>query len=320
MIAKTVLGSSFLGAITYGAAEKQSKKSAKLIDSHNIMGTTAEHFALQMQSVANRSKCQNPVWHTSLSWSENETIDEEKMRKAARLYCEGIGANLDRHQVVVYQHFDQKHPHIHIYLNRIPIGGGIALDSSHNYTRNVKVCREIEKKLSFQPLPKQRTSLSDHLPLKMQARQKVKEALSSLLLDKKINSIDKLSEELTSLGIESRFKYDRNDKLVGCSFRVNEVAIKGTEVDYKAKQIEAILRKNSISTDLEKESRGVVSKNKTVAFEQGHLIVKSSVHETNADLSKIEKSLWQSQMQLRQIKHNAKKMTPKKLVKKPKKM
>ena len=318
MIAKTVLGSSFSGAIMYGAAEKQPTKKAKLIDSHNVMGTTAEHFALQMQTLANRSKCKNPVWHTSLSWPENEAIDEEKMRKAARLYCEGIGANLAQHQVVVYQHFDQKHPHIHIYLNRVPIGGGAALDSSHNYARNVKVCRDIERNLNFQPLPAQRTSLSDHLPPKMQARQKVKKALTSLLIAKKINSIDKLSEELASLGIESRFKYDRNDKLVGCSFRVNEVAIKGTEVGFKAKQIDELLSRNGI--DLLKTRKEVLPKNEAVPFESGYLVVRASVNETKADLSKIEKSLWQAQMQLRQIKQNAKTMSHKKPVKKFKKI
>lgn len=105
---------------------------------------------------------------------------------------------------------------------------------------------------------------------------------------KKSIVFDKLSEELASLEIESRFKYDRNDKLVGCSFRVNEVAIKGTEVGYKAKQIDEFLKNNSISTNLVEKSRGVVVKNEAVVFEPGYLVVRTSVNETKAELSKIE--------------------------------
>jgi hypothetical protein len=93
------------------------------------------------------------------------------------------------------------------------------------------------------------------------------------------------------------------------------VAVKGTEVGFKAKHLDEMLRKNSHSTRVDKKSR---EEPVTVALDlvQGGLVVKSAVKDTNVDLSKIEKSLYQARMQLWQMKHKAKAMSRKKLVKK----
>lgn len=304
MIAKTVLGASFVGALRYGAGEGQASKKAKLLICNNVIETSPDQMAGQMHSIAERSRCKRPVWHTSLSWSSEENVSESQMRQAARLYCEAIGAHLQKHQVVAYRHFDQAHAHVHIYINRVPIGGGVALDTSHNYAQNMKVCRAIENQLGFEPLAFKRHSVADVAPEIVVSRQTVKNTLTEGLVERKIDSIAELQKFLANSGIESRFKYDTNDRLVGCSFRVNDIAVTGTEAGFRARQVAHLLTENQ---PLPSFQRKVDSPSIQYTYE-GYIPFNAKVFETNADLKKIEKSLRETEQQLKNTRQAVKKL------------
>lgn len=304
MIAKTVLGTNFAGALRYGAGERQASKKAKLLICNNVIETSPDQMAGQMHSIAERSRCKRPVWHTSLSWKSEENVSEYQMIQAARLYCEAIGAHFQKHQIVAYRHFDQAHAHVHIYINRVPIGGGAALDTSHNYAQNMKVCRAIESQLGFEPLVFKRHSVADAAPEIEAARRAVKDALIKGLVEGKIDSVDKLQKFLTSSGIESRFKYDAKDRLVGCSFRVNDVAVTGTEVGFRARQVVHLLTQNQPHPQFQ---RKIDNPSLQYTYE-GRIPFNAKVFETNADLKKIEKSLRETEQQLKNTRQAVKKL------------
>ncbi|PMD91931.1 relaxase [Siphonobacter sp. BAB-5405] len=253
MIAKTSVGGSFGGALAYGAGERESvaekPKPSQLLGASNLLSRDPAGMAREMQAVADGSRCKTPVWHTSLSWPKGQELDERKLRQAAAEYCVGIGADPRRHQVAIYQHFDKAHPHLHIYINRVPLDGGPALDTSHNYARNVKVCEQIRQKLGFAELPKERQSLRDHDLKKQSTREYVAETLRTALETTNVVSVNDLRDELEKKGVESIFKYDSQARLVGCSFRYNQVAVKGTEVGYKAAQVAGRLQRNEQAQD-----------------------------------------------------------------------
>ncbi len=239
MIAKTSIGRSFGSALEYGAGLKEGKehKPSQLLGASNLGARDPQGMAAEMIAVADSSRCQSPVWHTSLNWPKGEEVPKEQLLRAASEYCRQMGADPTRHQVAIYQHHDRPHTHIHIYINRVPMDGGAALDTSHNYARNVKVCQAITQQLGMSKVPEQRQSLNDHDPHKQSSREYVQETLKTTLANPQVTTVEQLSEQLRLKGVESQFKHDSNGVLVGCSFRYDETAVKGTEVGHKAKQI-----------------------------------------------------------------------------------
>ncbi|GAB2452581.1 hypothetical protein GCM10011375_39620 [Hymenobacter qilianensis] len=240
MIAKTVTGNDFSGALEYGAGLRSDRtnKQAELISVANIGSHDAAGIAAEMQKVAALSaRTQKPVWHTVLSWAPGEKVNQEQKLQAAALYCELMGASLERHQVAVYEHKDKDHPHVHIYINRVPTDGGAALDTAQNYARNVKATRQIREQLGMKPLPERRVTTKDVDPRKEEARGYVREQLMAALLYASIRTIDQLVARLQAQQIAVVLKRDAKGVLVGTSFHYQESSVKGTEVGIKAKQL-----------------------------------------------------------------------------------
>ena len=240
MIAKTVTGSDFTGALAYGAGLRSDRtnKQAELLSVANLGSHEAPSMAAEMRAVAEMShRIQKPVWHTVLSWAPGEVVGREQKLKAAALYCELMGASLERHQVAVYEHKDKQHPHLHIYINRVPTDGGPALRSDQNYVRNVVATRKIREQLGMQPLPERRQSTKDLDPSKETIRSHVREQLTAALRDGNIRSLDHLMARLQAQQIEVALKRDAKGVLVGTSFRYQQTSVKGTDVGIKAKQL-----------------------------------------------------------------------------------
>lgn len=257
MITRTTIGADFEGALTYGAGVRQGdspKKQAELIGSSNLVDVgNPRGLAAEMQGTADeRTKCKNPVWHTSLSWAKGEHLSSEQKLKAAELYCELLRSQLskklpederaaysvwEQHQVAVYEHHDKDHEHIHIYLNRVPVYGGPAIETGHNYKFNLTAIKAITQELGLHPLPGQRQSIKDSRPAVQDTRQAVRGALVEALATPQLQSIEQLQAHLAGQGIEMRTKRSQAGQLVGVSFRQGEAAVTGQEVGMKAAQL-----------------------------------------------------------------------------------
>lgn len=240
MIAKTVTGNNFSGALEYGAGLRSDRtnKQAELLSSANVASQDVAGIAAEMRAVAETSsRIQLPVWHTVLSWAPGEVISRTQKVAAAKLYCELMGASLERHQVAVFEHKDKDHPHLHLYINRVPIDGGAALDTAHSYARNVKVTRQIREQLGMAALPERRQSPKELDPQKEAARCYVREQLTAALQDGGIRSLDQLRVCLQEQQIALVLKRDAKGVLVGTSFRYQQTSIKGTDVGVRAKQL-----------------------------------------------------------------------------------
>lgn len=242
MIAKTVTGSDFEGALMYGAGLRRGKgkepEDAPLLVVSNVIPGSPQEMAEDMQATAALSKkIQKPVWHTVLSWKADEVVSQAQKVAAARRYCELIGAPIDRHQVVVYEHRDKKHAHVHIYLNRVPIDGGPALRTDNNFYRQPAITKQISQELGMQPIPERRQSLAEVDPIKQAAREQVREAVKQFVAQPATNGPEWLQEQLKKRGITTRYRYDKGGILRGVSFELEGVAVTGQQVGFKAAQL-----------------------------------------------------------------------------------
>lgn len=255
MIAKTSIGSSFVGAINYGAGfrvdGREIKGKSELLLVSNVISHDPKGIAAEMHQEASYSRCRKPVWHTSLSWKPGEKPKTKQMVEAAIRYCKKIGADPADHQVVVYQHHDQPHRHIHIYINRVPVHGGPALVTSHNYARNVRACQEISEELGFTKVERLEEGQLRHVTLdQLEAQRVVHLAIKEALKDK-TDSSEVMERLLKAKGIECRFKLEEG-KLKYSSYCYQGVPIKGQDVGFTARQLQARLDKNLINKEAEK--------------------------------------------------------------------
>jgi hypothetical protein len=276
MIAKTTTGSNFERALGYGAADltvkqrQQKQPQVVLLDSYNLISYDWSGMAAEMGAVAQGSRCKTPVWHTSLSAQPGEQLTGEQWRAAARQYCTAIGADPAQHQVAIFQHQDTAHGHVHIYINRVRLDDGPALDTGHNYARNVKTTRQIEQTLGLAALPQQRTSLRDHSQQTQALRQTIADALTQVLATDKPTSLAELTADLEQRGITTQLASNAKG-LYGISFQQGtSQPVKGSAVGFKYRQVAARLEANRVEyqAEIDRLKKELEQKPPTVEIEQ----------------------------------------------------
>jgi len=159
MIATTTLEKNFA---RIRAEQGYSLAERAYLHSVNIANDLPGGIVAEMADVASYSSAiKLPLWHTLLAWAPGEEVTQEQKIEAAELYCELIGASLDKHQLAVFE--DKTHAHccVHVYLNRVPMGKGPALRSDFNYARNRSATAQICAQLGFVPLPEKGKSIRD---------------------------------------------------------------------------------------------------------------------------------------------------------------
>lgn len=261
MIARTTIGSTIGSALAYGAGElgersrQQKAEKVDLLATYNLSAQPGDtpkqahgEIADEMKAVVrdHPGRCQNPVWHTSLSLRPGETLDVAAWTKAVDIYLRTVGIDTAQHQVAVFRHRDTAHDHIHIYANRIAMDGGAAVKTGWNYKANVKATRQIEEELNLTPLTKEskRTSLKDHIPEKQMAREVVAKALKIVLHRDKPTNLDELVSDLEKHRITAKI-HSNSQGPNGVSFQAEgHQSVKGTSVGYKFKQLSVLLEAN----------------------------------------------------------------------------
>ncbi|MCQ0990612.1 relaxase/mobilization nuclease domain-containing protein [Jiella marina] len=100
-----------------------------------IMIATAMHAdelkaAAGLKATGRKSKAH--VYSYSLAWHPDEakTLDRAEMLRAVDQSLKVIGA--DGHQAVIVAHTDQKHPHVHVVVNRVNPNDGRMLSTSND--------------------------------------------------------------------------------------------------------------------------------------------------------------------------------------------
>ena len=264
MIAKTTIGADFLGAICYGAGlrvnGKEIEGKSEMLLTHNLVSDDPKGMALEMQREAEFGRCKKPVWHTSLSWKPGEEPSKEQMIEAANRYCEKMGASPEDHQIVVFQHHDRPHRHVHVYVNRLPIGGGKALGTSHNYARNVRACNEISKELGFAKVESLIEGKLRHVVKSQKQAQKTIHLAIKEAVRQKCKTFEELERRLKEKGIECHLTVVEG-RVKYTSYTYQGMSIKGQDVGFSAKTLETSLIKNQ-------QTRQSQNKRMSIQFKQ----------------------------------------------------
>lgn len=143
MIAKIKPGMSFKGLLDY--ANDIVKKGSGILFSQGVCltsnATIAASFKAQAKSVITKKPF---VGHLILAFSPQDLmrLNDEKLSEISREYLRRM--NIKDTQCIVFRHYDQPHPHIHVVYNRVDDNGRF-ITSDTNWRRSVMVSKTLTR-------------------------------------------------------------------------------------------------------------------------------------------------------------------------------
>ena len=139
MIAKQSIGSSFMGALNYNLKKMYAKdpsQKAELLDTNFVR--LDQHLIKKEVGIMKElnPRLKRNTYHTSLNFSKDEKISNQKMMEVAQEYMSKMG--FDNNGYFIFRHNDSSHPHCHILCLRNRYDGTVVSDSN-NFARSEKI-------------------------------------------------------------------------------------------------------------------------------------------------------------------------------------
>ncbi|MBT9395603.1 relaxase/mobilization nuclease domain-containing protein [Hymenobacter sp. NST-14] len=150
MIGKVKIGKSFPGICRYVLQED---RQARVLDAEGVRTDSAAHMAQDFQfQQGQRPGLGNAVLHVALALPAEDASGRsaeqlsELLREAGRAYVRDM--QLENTQWALVQHFDKKHPHAHLVVNRVDNNGQTIADNFIGQ-QSRRVCQDIEQQLGL---------------------------------------------------------------------------------------------------------------------------------------------------------------------------
>ena len=229
MIAQISTGEGFGGLVNY--ANDIIKKDTVIIASNGVnLSSNATITASFKAQAKARPTIQKFVGHISLSFSpdDQKELDDKKIAEIAKEYMRRMG--IVNTQYVIFRHFDQPHPHIHIVYNRVDNdGNGIKGDTS--YTKSAAITKALTRQYGL--------TFGKGKDKVRRERLKGKDAVKYRLFDtitatvKESVTWDELRKLLVTKGISLDFVKDKDGNIRGVTFTDSKrnVTFAGSRID-----------------------------------------------------------------------------------------
>jgi hypothetical protein len=150
MIGKVKIGKRFGGICRYVFQED---KQAQVLDAEGVRTDSAAHMAQDFQyQQAQRPGLGNAVLHVALALPAEDAAGRspaqlsELLREVGRAYVQDM--KLENTQWALVQHFDKKHPHAHLVVNRVDNDGQTIADNFIGQESR-RVCQRLEQQLGL---------------------------------------------------------------------------------------------------------------------------------------------------------------------------
>ena len=227
MIAKNIKGKSFKGCVSYVMND-----TARLLEAEGVLaGTKQDIIRSFVMQRSGRREIKQPVGHIPLSFAPEDKarMTNDFMVQLAKEYMEEMG--IKNTQYIIVRHHNADNEHIHIIYNRI--NNDLKLISvNHDYKRNIKVCKKLKDKHKLTYGKDKDRVKREKLRNPDKAKYYIHDAIKSVLPSCKNPADLRFSPEKYGIEIDYKFKRGSNE-IEGVSFRYENVAFKGSEVDRK---------------------------------------------------------------------------------------
>jgi hypothetical protein len=253
MIASQKIGKSFLGALNYNLKKlyhPDQNKRAELLDS-SFASTDSRMIQQELRLIRSlKPNLSRYVYHTSLNFSVEDELDNDKLLSIAHDYLKESGYT--NNQYMIFRHHDAPHPHIHLLVNRISFDGTVVSDSN-NFKSSEDIIRKLERRYNLKTVQSSKETL-----LKAAKVGEIEQTLRTgkpsdklILQNKLINilnkgnlSIKELIEKGERQGIHFLFNQATTGRISGITYFHNGFKIKGQALGNRFKWAELITQIN----------------------------------------------------------------------------
>lgn len=239
-----MIGKSFGGCVRYNVL----KPEAQILHADGVridsVQTIINDFNLQRKMNPNLEKA---VGHIALNWSINDKgkLSPDIMVDRALEYIEKM--EIRDTQLLIVQHQDRQHPHIHIIYNRVDYQSKTISDRFQKQ-RNARVCKDLTVKHGYYLAPGRDQVNRQQLKGADKARYGLYDSISAAL--RQASNWNELSASLQRQGISTHFKFKGGTTDVqGVSFSKGEIHLKGSQID-RSLSYGSITRKLNLNRQL----------------------------------------------------------------------
>jgi hypothetical protein len=107
-----------------------------------------ELAAVLMQATADENpRVEVPVYHLTINFDPTDPVTPTEMQAVADRVLRDLG--LADHQALMVAHQDRAHPHVHVMVNRVHPGTGVAWERWQDRPRIERTLRELERELGL---------------------------------------------------------------------------------------------------------------------------------------------------------------------------
>jgi hypothetical protein len=226
MIGKVKTGKSFAGCIRYNLEREE----ATILHAEGIRTDSIPHIIndFNMQRKMN-SELGQAVGHIVLSWSVQDKgkLNPDTMTEHAKEYLQKM--KIVDTQLIVVQHHDREHPHVHIVYNRVN-NEAKTISDQYQRKRNAEVCKQLTLNHGYHIAQGKalvnRPRLTGADRIKYQLYDAIKETSVQAKTWKELENL------LKRQGIELHYKYrSGTTEVQGISFNKDGLKLKGSEID-----------------------------------------------------------------------------------------
>ncbi len=233
MIGNIIKGSSFEKVVHYVAT----KDRARFI-SGNMVKESPLMLAKEFNVIWDlNTSVEKAVFHISLSLTKEEHLSDEKWKKLARDYLDGM--DFGKNQYVVYQHQDTPHEHIHIIANRVRYDGS-TVSTWLDYSRNDDLVHALEKEyglittVSSKDILRKSQSNGELRQLLTTGEESIRQNLQDLI-DQTTSEFPNQTmpdfiARLKEKGVETRISLTKGEAVKGISYEFSGMAFSGTQL------------------------------------------------------------------------------------------
>lgn len=274
MILNVTTGIGFKGILSYVEKEQakdlRTEQKPEILHEQNIYGTAKEK-AQQMRFVAETNQlASRPVLHVSVGFGENEKLTPQKRDEVLNDIIKELGATPENNQYQIVKHNDTDLEHYHLVINKVGFDGS-NINTSYIQNKCQVIADKLEQKHELERVngrkivydatnekgyryttqaerkPYQQKQRASKIRDKVQSiedkKNYVKTNLSEALQNKSITNADDLQKALKDKNIETNCIFNKNG-LSGISFKYDDIAVKGSEIQHKANYIASKLEEN----------------------------------------------------------------------------
>ncbi len=263
MISKVIIGRTF-GCCSY----VMKKEGAEILFSNGIRHDSISNAVKDFEAIRNlRPTLKNVVIHSSVSFAyeDKQHVTNDLMIEIGMKFQKRLG--LSEFQTICVRHHDAKHEHFHLIINRVGYNREVASDHFIK-NRAARTCDELE--VEYGLTVARGHGISTSIKHRDKHKDKIKELIKSEIhsgLRSGITTLEMLTNFLAKQGIEMRVQYQSTGRVNGLSFKKENIALKGSEID-KAFSYKRLSKQLNLSVQIPSHIENKLNTNKQLDYER----------------------------------------------------